>query len=201
LGSHREPGSKQGHRRTPSQIGPPSTASSAQARDADDLWEEHIERHSDGIAIRFCDLYRSWEDRLSVTMCQSHGGGDKLFVDYAGDDVPVIDRHDGYRLMLRRQGSSVRLFTCRGFDWSNRFPAIVEAAASLRINSISIDGEAVVCGHNGVRISTGCTLRGMTAPRSCFAFDLLEIDEPASCFVGQRIEFKKVHRGWQASKD
>src|ERR1700750_1345353 len=39
---------------------------------------------------RFCELYRGWASRLSVTMRQAHLGGDKLFVDYAGDTVPVV---------------------------------------------------------------------------------------------------------------
>ena len=59
-------------------------------------------------------------------------------------------KHDGYRLMVRRQGARVRLFTRRDYDWSHRFPAIVEAAGALRVCSISIDVEAVVCGDNGV---------------------------------------------------
>jgi transposase len=60
------------------------------------LWEEYIERHPDGYRYsRFCELYRSWEGRLSLTMRQSHAGGDKLFVDYAGDGVPVVDRLTG----------------------------------------------------------------------------------------------------------
>jgi transposase len=45
---------------------------------------------------RFCELYRAWAARLSVTMRQSHAGGNKLFVDDAGDTVPVIiDRLSG----------------------------------------------------------------------------------------------------------
>jgi hypothetical protein len=41
-------------------------------------------------------LYRAWAGKLSVTMRQTHLGGDKLFVDYAGDNVPVIvDRLTG----------------------------------------------------------------------------------------------------------
>ena len=44
---------------------------------------------------RFCDLYRGWEGKLSVTMRQSHAGGEKLFVDYAGDRVEVFDRLTG----------------------------------------------------------------------------------------------------------
>jgi transposase len=61
------------------------------------LWDEYIERNPDGYRYsRFCELYRSWEGKLSVTMRQTHLGGDKLFVDYAGDTVPVIiDRLTG----------------------------------------------------------------------------------------------------------
>ena len=61
------------------------------------LWDEYVERNPDGYRYsRFCELYRSWEAKLSVTMRQTHVGGDKLFVDYAGDTVPVIvDRFTG----------------------------------------------------------------------------------------------------------
>ena len=61
------------------------------------LWDEYIETHPDGYRYsRFCDLYRGWEARLPVTMRQTHLGGDKLFVDYAGDTVPVIvDQRSG----------------------------------------------------------------------------------------------------------
>jgi transposase len=61
------------------------------------LWDEYIERDPQGYRYsRFCELYRSWEAKLSVTMRQTHVGGDKLFVDYAGDTVPVIiDRLTG----------------------------------------------------------------------------------------------------------
>jgi hypothetical protein len=37
-------------------------------------------------------------------------------------------KHDGYRLQVRREGESVRLFTRRGFDWTKRYPAIVRTA-------------------------------------------------------------------------
>jgi transposase len=71
------------------------------------LWDEYIEANPDGYRYsRFCDLYRGWEGALSVTMRQTHLGGDKLFVDYAGDRVPVIvDRLTGE---IRGAGSSSR---------------------------------------------------------------------------------------------
>ena len=61
------------------------------------LWDEYIERHPDG--YRYSPLLRALPRlgrQLSVTMRQTHAGGDKLFVDYAGDTVPVIiDRLTG----------------------------------------------------------------------------------------------------------
>jgi transposase len=61
------------------------------------LWDEYIEQNPEGYRYsRFCELYRAWGSRVPVTMRQSHTGGDKLFVDYAGDTVPVIiDRLTG----------------------------------------------------------------------------------------------------------
>jgi transposase len=61
------------------------------------VWDEYVARHPEGYRYsRFCELYRAWAARLSVTMRQTHAGGDKLFVDYAGDTVPVvIDRLTG----------------------------------------------------------------------------------------------------------
>ncbi|TJX00261.1 transposase, partial [Neisseria gonorrhoeae] len=67
------------------------------------LWEEYIAAEPDGYRYsRFCELYRAWEGRLSVTMRQAHAAGDKLFVDYAGDGVPVVvDRLTGERRMAQ----------------------------------------------------------------------------------------------------
>jgi ATP-dependent DNA ligase len=41
-------------------------------------------------------------------------------------------KHDGYRLIVRREGTLVRLFTRRGYDWTDRYPAIAGAAAKIR---------------------------------------------------------------------
>jgi transposase len=56
------------------------------------LWREHRAEHAEGHGYsRFCDLYQQWRKGLSATMRQTHGAGEKLFVDFAGDTVPVID--------------------------------------------------------------------------------------------------------------
>ena len=44
---------------------------------------------------RFCELYRDWESRLSPTMRQVHPAGERLFVDYAGQTIDVIDGATG----------------------------------------------------------------------------------------------------------
>jgi transposase len=54
------------------------------------LWEEYRETHPDGYHYsRFCDLYRSWLRRQEVVLRQEHRAGEKLFVDFAGDTIPV----------------------------------------------------------------------------------------------------------------
>ena len=60
------------------------------------LWEEHRAVHPDGYGYsRFCELYRAWEARLSPVMRQSHVAGERLFVDYAGTTLEVIDASTG----------------------------------------------------------------------------------------------------------
>ena len=60
------------------------------------LWQEHRAVHANGHAYsRFCDLYRDWAGRLSPTMRQVHVAGEKVFVDYAGTTMDVIDGATG----------------------------------------------------------------------------------------------------------
>jgi transposase len=60
------------------------------------LWEEYRAREPGGYGYsRWCDLYRSWEGRLSPTMRQAHPAGERLFVDYAGQTVEVVDGRTG----------------------------------------------------------------------------------------------------------
>jgi len=56
------------------------------------LWHEYREQHPNGFAYsRFCDLYRAWEKRVSPTMRQTHIAGEKMFVDYAGTKLQLVD--------------------------------------------------------------------------------------------------------------
>jgi ATP-dependent DNA ligase len=59
-------------------------------------------------------------------------------------------KYDGYRLRLERDGDRVRLITKGGYNWTNRYPWILEAALKNRVKRFVIDGEAVVLGVDGV---------------------------------------------------
>ena len=60
------------------------------------LWEEYRGLQPQGYGYsRWCELYRSWERRLSPTMRQVHPAGERLFVDYAGHTVEVVDGATG----------------------------------------------------------------------------------------------------------
>jgi len=56
------------------------------------LHEEYLEKHSDGYSYsQFCLLYRKWCGKLSKSMRQTHVAGEKTFIDYSGNSIPIID--------------------------------------------------------------------------------------------------------------
>ena len=60
------------------------------------LWEEYKQANPRGYAYSwYCDLYRQWQRQLDVVMRQEHRAGEKTFVDYAGQTVPVTDAKTG----------------------------------------------------------------------------------------------------------
>jgi transposase len=62
------------------------------------LWEEYRQNHPDGYSYtRFCELYQRWRGHLDVVLRQEHKPGEKLFVDYAGDTIPIYDAQGGSR--------------------------------------------------------------------------------------------------------
>src|SRR3954454_15617560 len=61
-------------------------------------------------------------------------------------------KHDGYRLMVRKSGERVRIYTRRGVDWTKRFARITDEVRKLKIDSVLLDGEGVVCDYNGLAI-------------------------------------------------
>ena len=85
-------------------------------------------------------------------------------------------KHDGYRLIVQRDGKRVRLWTRNGHDWSDRFPLITEAALRNRNSSFVIDGEAVLLGVDGRSDFNGLHSRKHDAEVQFYAFDILVSD-------------------------
>ncbi len=92
----------------------------------------------------------------------------------SGPDWVHEIKHDGYRLIVRRDGPIVRLYTRNAYDWTVRLPAIAAAAGRIKAKSFTIDGEAVVLGPDG--LSRFDELRRREAAHSAmlYAFDLIE---------------------------
>jgi ATP-dependent DNA ligase len=94
----------------------------------------------------------------------------------SGPDWVHEIKHDGYRLMVRRDGERVRCFTRNGHDWTDRFPAIVDAALHTQTSSFMLDGEAVVVSDDGRpdfhALRTGRTGHAVVL----YAFDVIEHD-------------------------
>jgi transposase len=60
------------------------------------VWEEYKQAHPDGLQYsQFCKRYRTWRGTLDLPMRQQHKAGEKLFVDYCGQTMPVTDRGTG----------------------------------------------------------------------------------------------------------
>lgn len=60
------------------------------------LWVEYREAHPDGFGYsQFCALYHRWAKALQPCMRVCHRGGERLFVDYAGQTVPIVHPHTG----------------------------------------------------------------------------------------------------------
>jgi len=97
------------------------------------VWDEYIAGNPGGYSYsRFCELYRAFESKLSPTMRQTHAAGERLFVDYAGDGVPVvIDRLTGEirkaQIFVSVLGASS--FTYARATWTQGLPDWIDAHA------------------------------------------------------------------------
>jgi ATP-dependent DNA ligase len=99
-------------------------------------------------------------------------------------------KHDGYRLIVRKTADRVRLFTRRGYDWTDRFPLIREAVAGLRASALVLDGEAVCCGPDGTANFELLHSQAHNDLVFLYAFDLLELGG-----VDLRVEPLEERRG------
>jgi bifunctional non-homologous end joining protein LigD len=91
--------------------------------------------------------------------------------------------------MVWRDGERVRLFTRRGFDWTRRYPLIVDSARQLPVTRFLIDGEAVCCGGRRGRFRTSPQPR-QRFRRVLYGFDLLALD--GTDIRHQRLEWRRA---------
>lgn len=89
------------------------------------LWEEYRSTHVDGYSYsQFCELYRIFVGTLDLSMRQTHTPGEKVFVDYSGTCIPVIDPHTGEERMaevfVAVHGASSYAYA--EASWSQRLP-------------------------------------------------------------------------------
>ncbi|WP_259265840.1 IS21 family transposase [Bradyrhizobium elkanii] len=94
------------------------------------LWEEYRAVHPEGYGYsRFCDLFREFDRRLSPTMRQDHPAGDKVFVDYSGKKIMIVDRETGVvrdaEIFVAVLGASN--YTYAEATWTQTLPDWIEA--------------------------------------------------------------------------
>jgi bifunctional non-homologous end joining protein LigD len=87
-------------------------------------------------------------------------------------------KYDGYRCQVLLDRGQARVFSRNGHDWSDRYPAIVRAAANLRCQSATIDGEAIVQDENGASDfeALGSAMQQRPDSIILYAFDLMHLD-------------------------
>jgi bifunctional non-homologous end joining protein LigD len=98
------------------------------------------------------------------------------------DSVPTGSRwlhevkYDGYRVLIAIAGTKVKIYSRSGLDWTEKFPGIAEAAATLNLGSALIDGEVVAFKQGKPNFSTLQDAIANGGDMTLFAFDLLELN-------------------------
>ena len=89
------------------------------------LWLEYRQEHPNGYSYsQFCFHHRTWAKKLKPMMRQHHKGGEKLFVDYAGQTMEVVDPETGEireaQIFVATLGASS--YTYAEAHWSQDLP-------------------------------------------------------------------------------
>lgn len=100
-------------------------------------------------------------------------------------------KHDGFRILARKDNGRVRLFTRNGYDFTTRYPLIVDAIMSLPADRCLVDGEAIVTDTNGLSVFDLLRYRRHDQSVMLCAFDILELD--GTNFRPSPIEERKQH--------
>ena len=97
-------------------------------------------------------------------------------------------KHDGFRILARRDAKGVRLFTRNGYDFTTRFPKIVDAVESLPVRSCVVDGEAIVVDERGLPVFDALRYRLRDHAAVLCAFDLIALDGDRTFVRGAPLE-------------
>jgi hypothetical protein len=99
-------------------------------------------------------------------------------------------KHDGFRVIARKDGDRARLYSRPGNDLTKRFPLIAEALTGLRSRSCIIDMEAAACDDNGLAPFERIRYRQLDGD----VFDLIELNgDDLRC---DPLQVRKVHLSW-----
>jgi bifunctional non-homologous end joining protein LigD len=94
----------------------------------------------------------------------------------SGTDWVHEIKHDGYRMIVHRDGATLRLYSRNAYDWTARLAGIAAAAAGIKAKSFTIDGEAVVLGPDGLSRFEELSRREAARSAILYAFDIIEHD-------------------------
>jgi bifunctional non-homologous end joining protein LigD len=85
-------------------------------------------------------------------------------------------KHDGFRIVAQKEADKIRLITRNGYDFTERYPLIVDAVRSLAVKSCVLDGEAIVVNQDGLSVFDLIRYRRHDHAATMCAFDLIEVD-------------------------
>jgi transposase len=121
-------------------------------------WEEYRAGQPEGYGYsRFCDLYAEWRGRLSPTMRQTHPAGERLFVDYAGQTIEVIDATTGevHRAQIFVAALGASNFTYAEARWTQALPDWI----GCHVNAFAKFGgvaRQIVCDNLKAGVTAAC---------------------------------------------
>ena len=82
---------------------------------------EYLEQHPGGYQYsQFCELYRRWQRGIDLVMRQEHRAGEKMFIDYAGQTIPVIERATG---VITEAQIFVTVLGASNYTYAEAFPS------------------------------------------------------------------------------
>jgi hypothetical protein len=125
-------------------------------------------------------------DALVLTRRVPHSG----LTATGGPDWIHEIKHDGFRILARREAARVRLYTRNDYNFTARFPKIAATVETLPVRSCLLDGEAIVVDERGLSVFEALRYRTHDHAAILCAFDLLELD--GADFRSQPLEQHKA---------